>query len=408
MTYYVNPYTGSTISPSQVGYESLTISTTTNLQWPVNGNNSNVVANIIEVTATTTGLGLVLPSAQQVSTGQSLLIKNVGTNPVTIYKNDGTTTVISISSGISYYVYLTDNTTTNGLWSTVQFGASTSSANASALAGYGLNAVGTTLNTVTPIVAYYSTATLNATAQSQISVWEGGTGTLTLPLSSNVGAGWYTIIKNNGTGILNIAPQGTDLIDGNNSFQLQIGESFYLVSAGGGGYASWGYGQSAVFAFTQEQISVTGAGATITLTATQATYVLQEYTGVLSQNTVVIVPPTVQFYVITNATTGTFTLTFKTNVAGGSTVTIPANTTLAMVCDGTNVVGVSSTVTSTATLTLSTGSATNPSLNFTGNLNTGMYLPNSSQIGFAVGGLSEMIVSSSGLYVANGISGGTF
>jgi len=56
MTYYVNPYTGSTISPSQVGYESLTISANTTLQWPVNGNTSGVVANIIEVTATTTGL----------------------------------------------------------------------------------------------------------------------------------------------------------------------------------------------------------------------------------------------------------------------------------------------------------------------------------------------------------------
>jgi len=408
MTSYVNPYTGSTINPSQVGYESLTISANTYLQWPVNGNTTSVVASIIEVTATTTGLKLILPSATEVSTGQSVLIKNVGnTNPFTVYENDGTTSIISISSGISYYIYLTDNTTTNGTWSKVQFGASTSVANASDLAGYGINAVGTTLNTVTPIVAYYSAATLDATAQSQISVWEGGAGTITLPVSSVVGANWYTIIKNNGTGILNVAPQGTDTIDGFSSFQLQIGESFYLVSYGTG-YASWGYGQSAVFAFTQEQISVTGTGGTITLTATQASYVLQEYTGTLAQNTVVIFPQTVQFYVITNATTGAFTLTFKTSVAGGATVTIPNGVTYALVCDGTNVFAVSSSTNSTTSITLAPGSATNPSLNFTGNLSTGIYLPNSGQIGFTVGGVEQAFFSTSGLTVLNGITGGTF
>jgi len=409
MTYYVNPYTGSTISPSQVGYESLSISTNTTLQWPVNGATSSVVANIIEVTATTTGLKLILPAATQVSTGQSFLIKNVGnTNPFTVVKNDGSTTIVSIASGLAYYVYLTDNTTTNGTWAFVQFGASTSVANASSLVGYGLEAIGTTLNTITPIVTYYSGFTMMATAQSQISVWGGGAGTITLPSSSAVGSGWYTIVKNNGTGVLTIATQGTDTIDGNSTFQLQIGESFYLVSEGTGGFASWGYGQSAVFAFTQEQISVTGAGATITLTATQASYVLQNFTGTISQNTNVIVPQTVQFYVITNSTTGTYTLTFKTSVSGGATVNIPSGATYALVCDGTNVVAVSSSANSSSSITLSPGSASNPSLNFQSNLSTGMYLPSSAQIGFTVSGSQAMVISSSGLYVVNGLSGGTF
>lgn len=405
---YTNPYTGSTISPSQVGYESLTISTNTTLQWPVNGTTSGVVANIIEVTATTTGLKLILPAATQVSTGQSFLIKNVGnTNPFTVVKNDGTTTIVSINSGLAYYVYLTDNTTTNGTWAFVQFGASTSVANASSLVGYGLEAVGTTLNTVTPFIEYYSAVTLTATAQSQISVWGGGAGTITLPQSAVVGSSWYTIIKNNGTGILTVATQGTDTIDGYTTFQLQIGESFYLVS-NGSGFASWGYGQSAVFAFTQEQISVTGAGATITLTGTQASYVLQNFTGTLSQNTNVIVPQTVQFYVITNSTTGAFTLTFKTSVGGGATVIIPTGITYAIVCDGTNMIAVSSSANASNSITLSAGSATNPPLNFVGNLSTGIYLPSSAQLGITVGGSQEAVFSSSGLYVVNGISGGTF
>ena len=93
MPTYVNPFTGQTIQPSQVGYESLTISTNTPLQWPVNGNDNLVVANIIEVTASTVGLELQMPSATQVSDGQSVLIKNVGANTFTVVDYDGGTII---------------------------------------------------------------------------------------------------------------------------------------------------------------------------------------------------------------------------------------------------------------------------------------------------------------------------
>ena len=409
MTYYVNPYTGSTISPSQVGYESLTISANTTLQWPINGNNSTVVANIIEVTATTTNLRLILPAATQVSTGQSFLIKNVGnTNTFTVYKSDGTTSIISIASGISYYIYLTDNTTTNGTWATIQFGASTSVANASSLSGYGLTATGTTLNTTTTPVNYYSTQTLPNSVQSQLTTWAGGAGTLTLPASTAAGASWYTILKNNGTGILTIATQGSDLIDGvNSTMQLQIGESLYLASNGSTGYTSWGYGQSSTFFFTQEQISVTGASATITLTSTQASYTLQNYTGTLGQNTNVVLPPTVQFYIVTNSTSGAYTLTFKIT-GSGSVVTVPTGTTVGLVTDGTNVTAISTITNSSNNITLQTGSATNPSLNFTSNLTTGLYLPSSNTVGITSNVVQAMTIGPNGLYVVNGISGGTF
>ena len=124
MPTYVNPFTGQTIQPSQVGYESLTISTNTPLQWPVNGNDNLVVANIIEVTASTVGLELQMPSATQVSDGQSVLIKNVGANTFTVVDYDGGT-IIAIASGIAEYIYVTDNTTDAGNWNSVTFGAGT-------------------------------------------------------------------------------------------------------------------------------------------------------------------------------------------------------------------------------------------------------------------------------------------
>ena len=478
MTTYISPFTGQTISPSQVSYESLTISANTPLSWPINGNNTVVSANIIDVTATIggavfrgtisgvtltvtsvtsgtiavgqvitgtniasgttiTALGsgsggtgtytisisqtigtaeaitasallLELPPATQVSTGQAIIVRNVGSNSFTVADTSGNT-IVSVASGIAYYIWLTNNSTVNGTWTEVQLGAGTSSANASQLAGYGLEALGATLNTITPITSYYSSSTLSANAQSQLSVWRGGAGTITLPAASVVGMNWFTIIKNNGTGILTVQTSGTDTIDVTNaSVQLQIGESFALVSDGSTGFSSWGYGQSTLFNFTQEQISVTGAGATITLTSTQASYTLQEYSGVLSQNTNVVVPSTVQFYVITNNTTGSYTLTFKTSVGGGATTTIPNGSTVAMVCDGTNVYAVSTVSNNVTSLTLSVGSSTNPSLNFVGNLTTGLYLPNSNQVGITINGSEQAYFSSTGLTVFSGISGGTF
>ena len=131
MPSYTNPFTGQTIQPSQVGYELLTISVDTTLQWPVNGNTNDVVANIIEVDATVASLDLYMPAATQVSTGQSALITNVGSNAFTVVDSSGNT-IVSIASGIAQYIFLTNNTTNNGTWSSVTFGAGTSSANAAA------------------------------------------------------------------------------------------------------------------------------------------------------------------------------------------------------------------------------------------------------------------------------------
>ena len=175
MTSYVSPYTGQTINPSQVGYESLTISTDTLLQWPINGNTTNVVANIIDVTATVGSLRVFLAPATEVSTGQTVLFGNLGSNTFTVVDNGGNT-IVSVLSGVAQYIYLVNNSTVNGVWESITFGAGTSAANAATLAGYGLNAVGTTLNTVTPVVTFSANFTLTPLAQSKLYVWTGEIG----------------------------------------------------------------------------------------------------------------------------------------------------------------------------------------------------------------------------------------
>lgn len=405
MTTYTNPYTGQTVSPSQVGYEALTISTDTILQWPINGNTIDVVANIIEVTATVGSLKLYMPPATQVSVGQSALIRNVGANTFTVVDTSGNT-IVSIASGIAQYIYVTDNSTIDGTWETVTFGAGTSAANAATLAGYGLKAISTTLNTATPVNLFSASYTLTTADRSSMYVWTGGAGDITLPAAADTGANWFVIIKNDGTGILNVYPQGANTIDGQVSAQLQINESFVVVSSGSN-YYSYAYGQSAEFFFTQLTKNVTGG--TVTLTSAEAANIIQEYQGVLTTNCTVIIPPTVQLYSFQNKTTGAFTLTFSTGVVGGTTVTLPQSQTIIAICDGTNVYNAQTATTSFINaLTLGNGSAAAPSLSFTGDAGTGLYLAASYQLGFAINGLAAGKLTPTGLLLPVGINGGAF
>lgn len=409
MTTYYNPFTGQTVSPSSVSYESLSLTANLELQWPINGNDSTPASSIIDVTATSsgtpTGWLLELPPATQVSTGQSLIVRNVGANTFTVTDNGGNT-IISVPSGIADFIFLIDNTTVNGIWASVVFGAGTSSANASALAGFGLTPIGLTLNQAYNVTNYYSNTAFTALNRAQFNVWEGGVGTFTLPSAVGVGNNWFTIIRNNGTGVLTLTPVGTDTIDGNINMQLQLTESVVIVSNGANGFNTYAYGRSNAFAFTQLAQNVTGG--TLTLSAAQGANIIQEYTGTLTSNQVVVLPSTVQLYSLQNSTSGAFTLTFRT--AGlGSTVTVGQGQTALVVCDGTNVYSTTTNTSSSFTsATLAPGSVGAPSLNFQGNTNTGMYLPASNQIGFAINGVNGMTLSSTGLVVTQGISGGTF
>lgn len=414
MTNYFSPFTGQTVSPSSISYEALTISTNTVLSWPINGNptTSTPVSSIVDVTATVVSLQLQMPPATQVSTGQSVLVRNAGSLSFTVTDTSGNT-IIVVPSGIAEFVFLTDNTTLNGTWASVVFGAGTSSANASALAGYGLTASGLTLNQSEPLVSYYSSATFTAASRAQFAVWQDGVGSFTLPSASVVGNNWFVRIRNNGTGILSLIPSGTDTIDNNVGQQLQLTESLVLVSNGSTGFNTFAYGQAVQFFFTQLALNVTGG--TLTLTASQASSIIQLYAGTLTSNEVVILPPTVQLYTITNNTTGGFTFTVKTAASAAAVAVVSQGTSMVLICDGTNVYNAASGSTSTiASLTVGNGSLSVPSIKFSGDVTTGLYLPSTGNLGVVMAGSLVADFSSTGIALAgtvtalSGIAGGTF
>lgn len=405
MATFVNPLSGQTIQPSEVGYLQYTLTTDITLQWPVNGNTNDVAAYIMDVTAVYGGLAITMPPANQVSTGQDSLIRNVGSYAVTIYDYAGNTIAI-IPSGVVKYLYITYNGDAAGAWAVFTFGTGTSSADASTLAGYGLKAIAATLNQSYQTQTIFYNYIINPEDRAKFLIYQSGVGAFTLPQASYVGNDWFCMIRNSGTGILTVYPQGTETLNGDLSQQLQPSESFVAVSDGVN-WHTFGYGQSMQFAFTQLALVVTGG--TTTLSALQASNIIQEYTGALLANQIVVLPPTVQLYAVTNSTTGSFSLTFKTAAVGAATVICPQGSSLILVCDGTNVYNAASgSSSSLPVLTLGNGSAPAPSLRFLGDATTGLYLGASGELDVSVSGVNAAKFDSSGLTVPNGIKGGTF
>lgn len=405
MATYVNPLSGQTIQPSEVGYAEFVLTTDISLQWPVNGNTQDVVAYIMDVNATVSGIEITMPPANQVSTGQDTLIRNIGANTFTVLDYDGNT-IATIPSGVVKYIYITDNTSTAGAWAVFTFGTGTSSADAATLAGYGLKAIAATLNQAYDTTTYYSDYTIQNSDRAKFLVWGSGVGTFTLPSAATVGNNWFCMIRNGGSGILTITPDGTNTINGEVSAQLQLAESFVIVSDGSN-WNTFGYGQSSQFAFTQLALSVTGG--TTTLTSVQAANIIQEYSGILASNQEIVFPSTVQLYAVTNNTTGAYTLTFKTTAVGALTTQCAQGESLILICDGTNVYNAASGTASTFTnITLGNGSAASPSLRFAGDVTTGLYLGAAGEMDISVGGVQAAFFDSNGLTVLNGISGGTF
>jgi hypothetical protein len=410
---YNSPFTGNVIQPTDVSYRSVTLAANTQLQWPINGNaTDDYAARIMDVTATTAGLSLYMPPANQTSVGNDALIRNVGANSFTVTTFGGTSTIITIAAGEAKYVYIKTNANEQGTWGNIAFGTGTSAADAASLAGAGLVASGSTLNQSHPSSSLIAAYTFLTSDRSRTMVWSGGATTATLPLASTTGDNWFVLFKNNGTGTVTIGTTSGQLIDGAVAKAFAPGESAFIVSTGTQ-YVTVGYGVSTQFEFgvlTKPVVS-----GTYTLTASEAANTIQIYTGTLTGNVTIIVPPVINLYVISNqCNAGGFTLTISTGIVGGNTATVPAAGQATLVCDATNILNANTTQAGGTAFSLVNGSAASPSLNFGSETNTGIYRPGAGRFGISVLGNLIVDVDASGMDVIGtgnftaGISGGTF
>jgi len=353
-----------------------------------------------------------MPPANQTSVGNDALIRNVGANTFTVKDYNGTNTIITVAAGETKYIYITTNATEQGTWGNIAFGVGSSSADAATLAGFGLMAINSTLNQAHPVTTFSNDTTATSSNRAQAWVWTGGAGTFTLPSVSGLGNNWFVLLRNSGSGALTVAATGGDLINGSASIVMQPTDSAIVVSSGAAFYTV-GLGKSTQFNFSQLTKAVTTG--TYTLTATEASNVIQKYTGTLTGNVTIIVPPTVQIYYIINDTDGGisgYTLTLSTGL--GAVATLTANNQATLICDSVNLLNANTLAAGAITTSLLDGSVGSPSLNFANETSTGIYRASGGEFDISVLGTQRVAVTATGITVTGsgtfttGVSGGTF
>lgn len=333
---------GTTIAPSNASFLLLPMVTDIDLEWPIEQAMSGlVVADTIEVQATAPGLSINFPDARQVSTGYTTCLNNTGGETVSVL-DAGANQILSLVPGSAWVIYLQNNSTEAGIWRIFQLGASVSVAVAAALAGAGLKAIGATLNQAIPVVTVSTTPVVTALAdRARMVNWTGGVGILNLPDPAVVGSDWFIQVRNSGTGDLTVTPT-TGSIDGSVNKTFGVDTSATIVTDGAN-YFTLGFGSGAGGAgsFDFTTVDIAGSGDFV-LAGANLNRIAYRFTGVLTGNRTVIVPGSIQQYWVTNATTGAFTLSFRTAAQTPPGVQILQNNAAILYCDGNNVVNADS------------------------------------------------------------------
>lgn len=394
---FTDRFGGITPQAAEVSYRFITLEENLATEWPAFGDDASTLPRLADVDPLQPDLVISLPDATLGSKGDGCLIMNVGSNELFVQDFDGNS-IASVLPGVMKYFYLKYTDLSMGLWGVIAFGTGTSALDAGALAGFGLRSLNNTLNVAPVVQTVPSDYTVLHSDRAKVLVWTGGAGALELPDTSlfTVENDFVFAVRNEGTGTLTLNPVGGATIDSSVSGSFQPGESA-LVHAGSGEWYTVGRGRSAQFSFTLLVKSVNGGSDT--LTPSEASNVVQEYTGVLLSNQDIIFPPVVQIYYVQNQTSGAFDLTFKT--AGvGTTVAVPTGQNAILFCDGVNVVNCSTSIAGFTSLNLPAGSAAVPVLT-SGGVLQGLFSPGANLLGFAINGLEVIRLSATGLVVTS-------
>ena len=419
---YTSPFTGTVVTPTDVSYSSLSFGTNTPLYWPaiVNQGTGEVPATrIIDCTATTTGLAISLPQANQGTVGTDILFRNLGTNSFVIKDYAGGNSV-TIAAGISKYFYLSDNTTAAGTWGNVTFGAGTSSADAASLAGAGLTTVNGQLATTQNIVDCSIAPNLSNTSRASTYNWSGGLGNVPLPSISTLSTGWFIAFRNSGSGTLSFTPSSPQTINGQTSINTNPGDSgyiFYDVSGGQFITVGWVTPNNVVFTSAAYDVdSITGN----TLNLVSNAPIIQTYvaqSGTRTATLAVTLPAITQLYIINNSTNQTgYNITLQNQGSSQTPLTVSTGNIYTILSDGLFLYILNAS--SSSTFKAINGTAGAPAYSFLNDITTGMYLPGVGVLGLAANGVELIDINGSNLSSpqvnvkaqlnATLISGGTF
>jgi hypothetical protein len=420
MPTFTSPFTGTVVQPTDVSYYALNFSANVQLYWPAVVNPTQVpAARVIDATPSVASLVINLPEANQGATGTDILIRNFGAVAFTV-QNFGGTGSVSVPAGVSKYFYLSDNSTSAGVWQNVTFGTGTSSADAASLAGPGLVALSGKLNTTQNIIEVSSPPTITDASRASTFIWTAGNGTINLPTATSLTGGWFIAFRNTGTGTLTFAPQGLSLINGGATLDINPAESgFIMFQQSTNNFFTVGLAAPANVTFTSSTYDVDSIiGGTFSLVSYAP--IIQTYvalSGTRSTTLAVTLPATTQLYVLVNDTgQPTYSITFQVSGSLQTPISL-ADGAIALVLSDGNFLYVISQTTTNVFLAIN-GSAAAPSHSFISNTNTGMYLVGTNVLGLSANSTNMLRldntntlspqVSTPATFNAGLIGGGTF
>jgi len=388
MTSFVDLFGGNTVPPSDFSYVNYSVTANVAFVWPFQySGTGNIIADIVELNVTVAALTATLPPADSVSVGTDVLIRNTGTQTITVNDN-GNNLVATLAAGEAKFIYVTDNSTDAGVWGVFTFGTGTSAADASTLAGYGLR---TLLGKLSPNHAYLevnANYVLTTADRGKLVNVVAGSVTVTTPAAATVEDGYFVLIRNTAAGSLTLEGNAAETIDGSLTKTIAPGESC-IIATNGANWFTVGYGRDATFVFSEYVVD--SASGSVTLSSSDVAGRMIRVGGTAVANIDVTLPSVDNIYFVNiESSVGAFTVTFKTSA--GTTAVLSSDQRTLLYCDGSNV-SIAVTTALTTTLSLPDGSAAVPSLFFASDTNTGLYRPGNDSVGITTGGVSRAIVA---------------
>jgi len=382
------------IPPANLGFSSVVITSDQHLNWPYNYAGTSLVTSKIMDVSCSPGNLIYLPPTNEVSPGESILLRNVGANPLGVLDSNGVS-IISLSPGIAQFLWVTEVNT----WNQITYGAGTSAVSSGALAGFGTKATGATLSVAAPTLSTASTLALTTSHRGQSIEFTGGVASLTMSSAATYGNDFYCFVKNSGSGVVTITPS-SGLVDGQSTLALQPGESLILMCTGSVDWYSVGYGRSILYQFSQLVLDVS-AGGTITLTSTQASNKMLTFVGNPAAGVNVVVPSVVSVYYVANNLSTNQSVQVK--VAATPGVLVSQSQRAVLLCDGSSVSSAQS-ATVTTVVSMLDGSVVSPSLNYATQPNTGFYKFSTQGLGLSVASVAQLTSNGSGVEFPLGLT----
>ena len=397
MPSYVSPFTGDVVQQTDVTYYALNFSANTQLYWPSVLSGTQVPASrIMDCRPSANNLTVFLPDASQGSNGIDILFRNFGSRTFYIAQFGGSGSV-SIAAGESKYFYLSDNSTSAGVWQNVTFGTGTSAADAATLAGAGLAAISGKLAVTQSPTTSSSVPTITDASRAQTFVWTGGNGTFVLPATSSLSAGWWIGFRNNGTGSLALITSDSTKINKVANVSVQPGGSgFIFYQQSGTEFYTVGLQTPTNVTFTSAVYDVDNiTGPTLNLTTFAP--IIQTYvnlSGTRTTNLNVVLPATTALYILINDTTTTlYDITFSISGSIATPTTLAPGSIITALSDGNQLIILSQN--SSTYYYGADGSAALPTFSFLSDTTTGMYLSAVGAIGLTANGSNILTLDGS-------------